>query len=49
MSIMQLEEPLELTAEFEFRVIELIPPALTGQHGRPYEGFSHVKNWNTSS
>ena len=114
MSIMQLEEPLELTAEFEFRVIELIPPkhrrvykmglehvgivigesvddfsvqnraALTGQqfqsaecepyyvtffedftmvkfyriplleicesqHGRPYEGFSHVENWNPSS
>jgi predicted metalloenzyme YecM len=110
-SIMQLKEPLALSAEFDVRVIELIPPvhrrvykmglehigvvigdsvdefslkhrpALTGQqfqsvecepyyisffedftmvkfyrsplleicesqHGRPYEGISHVENWN---
>jgi predicted metalloenzyme YecM len=110
-SIMQLKEPLALSAEFDVRVIELIPPvhrhvykmglehigvvigdsvdefslkhraALTGQqfqsvecepyyitffedftmvkfyrsplleicesqHGRRYEGFSHVENWN---
>ena len=110
-SIMQLKEPLALSAAFEVRVIELIPPvhrrvykmgmehfgvvigdsvddfsrkhraALTGQqfqseecepyyvtffedftmvkfyqmslreickrqHGRSYEGFSHVENWN---
>ncbi len=110
-SIMQLKEPLALSAEFDVRVIELIPPvhrrvykmglehigvvigdsvdefslkhrsALTGQqfqsvecepyyitffedftmvkfyrspllgicesqHGRAYEGFSHVENWN---
>jgi predicted metalloenzyme YecM len=113
-SIMQLKEPLALSAAFEVRVIELIPPvhrrvykmgmehfgvvigdsvdefsrkhraALTGQqfqseecepyyvtffedftmvkfyqmslreickrqHGRSYEGFSHVKNWKTDS
>lgn len=113
-SIMQLKEPLPLSAAFEVRVIELIPPvhrrvykmgmehfgvvigdsvddfsrrhrtALTGQqfqseecepyyvtffedftmvkfyqmslleickrqHGRSYEGFSHVENWNLAS
>jgi len=113
-SIMQLEEPLPLSADFEVRVIELIPPvhrrvykmglehvgvvigdsvdefsvkhraALTGQqyqseecepyyvtffedftmvkfygnslvricerqHGRQYEGFSHVENWSPGS
>ena len=113
MSIMQLEEPLDLGLGFEVGVIELIPPVhqriykmgmehigviigdsvdefsrkhrteLTGQqfqskecepcyvtfyedfttvkfyrnsllricesqHGRSYEGFSHVENWNSS-
>jgi predicted metalloenzyme YecM len=30
MSIMQLKEPLALSAEFDVRVIELIPPVRTG-------------------
>ncbi len=38
-SIMQLEEPLALGAEFEVRVIELIPPV----HRRVYKmGLEHV-------
>jgi predicted metalloenzyme YecM len=39
MSIMQTEEPLALNAEFEVRVIELIPPV----HRRVYKmGLEHV-------
>ena len=38
MSIMQLEEPLVLTDEFDLRVIELIPP----EHRRVYKmGMEH--------
>ena len=38
-SIMQLKAPLELTADFEVRVIELIPPV----HRRVYKmGLEHV-------
>jgi predicted metalloenzyme YecM len=39
MSIMQLKEPLALSAEFDVRVIELIPPA----HRRVYKmGLEHI-------
>ena len=39
MSIMQLKEPLALSAEFDVRVIELIPPV----HRRVYKmGLEHI-------